>query len=94
MASNSSPGNAPPPPSSAPYRLAAVALGIVATAVALWIVGYGFSDYNPAGPSCSLQNAANGTIPDSCTFPFKSLILAVAVFIGGLNYAGRVWSRR
>ena len=93
MASNSSSGNTPPP-SAAPYRLAAVALGIVAAVVALLIVGYGFSDYTPGAPACSLQNAASGAIPDSCTFPFKSLILAAVVFVGGLNYAGRVWSRR
>jgi len=90
MASNPSPGNAPPP-SAAPYRLAAVALGILATVVALWIVGYGFSDYTPGAPACSLSNTA---MPDSCNFPFKSLIFAAIVFVGGLNYAGRVWSRR
>lgn len=81
------------PPSSAPYRLAAVSLGVVATIVALGIVGYGLSDYNPGAAACSLQNAVSA-MPDSCTFPFKSLILAAVVFAGGLKYAGRVWSRR
>jgi hypothetical protein len=83
----------PQPTAAAPYRLAAVSLVIVASALALGVLGYGLSDYDPHAQAC-LQGGSLGSLPAVCKLPVGSFVLAGVIFFGGLAYAGRVWSRR
>lgn len=80
---------------SAPYRLAAISLAIVATLVALGVLGYGFSNYY-IDATCLGTGGSLGSqrLPTHCDFPGIYLFFAGLIFFGELGYAGRVWSRR
>ena len=77
----------------APYRLAAISLFIVATFVAIFIFDHGASGYNPSVAVC-LQGGSLGSLPDECKFPVGAIVGAGVIFIGGIVFASRVWSRR
>jgi hypothetical protein len=80
-----------------PYRLAAISLGIVAATLALVVLGYGFSDYDPSSPACfaALRNATNpNEMPPACNLPINWIVLAGVIVVGGLGYAAKVWPAR